>query len=364
MKIIMRVDSSQKMGSGHIMRCLTLAEKLRVSGAIVEFITRNHQGNINEQINSRGFKNYLLPNSIIDKQQHLTGYEQWLGAKPNTDADETIEIVKDMEVDWLIIDHYALDHNWEKKLRSYAKKIMVIDDMANRIHSCDILFDQTYGRKELDYNKLIPADCKLLLGSENALLRPDFSKLRQKALKRREDYCMINNILISMGSMDEENITQDVLNAVTEFKWKSKKNITIVLASAAPHLQSIKKDLSQYNLSVNVLTDVINMAELMLEADLAIGAGGTTSWERCCLALPTILITLSENQQKIGENLAKVGATITLQKDSKMKKNIKLSIEKLIQDKASYMSMCHNAAKVCDGSGAKRTVEQMMKVEV
>ena len=363
MHISIRVDSSRKIGSGHVMRCLTLAEELREFGVTVEFITRDHLGNINEHIKNKDFKVNLLPNSTTNQQQNLIGYEQWVGVKPDIDADETIQIVKDKKVDWLIIDHYALDHNWEERLRAYTKKIMVIDDMANRHHSCDLLFDQTYGRKEVDYKKLVPTNCKLLLGSENALVYPDFSKLRQQALQRRERHHAINNILISMGSMDEENITPRVLDAVALLKWKTVPKVTIVLTSGAAHLQNLRDNLAKYSFPIDLLTDVTNMSELMLESDLAIGAGGTTSWERCCLALPTILIILSENQKLIGENLANVGATITLQKGSKMEEGIKQSIETLIQNKNKYMAMCHNSAKVCDGNGAKRTVEQMMKVK-
>jgi len=362
MKVVIRTDSSQKIGSGHVMRCLTFSQELRKSGATVEFIVREHQGNINELIKNKGFKITLIPNTVIEKKQSLTEYEQWLGVTQEVDASETIQILKDKKIDWLILDHYALDYNWEEKLRSYTRKIMVIDDMANRRHLCDILLDQTYGRKEVSYKKLVPTDCKLLLGSENALLRPNFSKLRQQAIKRREECHIINNILISMGSMDEENITSIVLDVLVKYKWKTQPNITIVLASSAPHLQRIKNNLSKYNFPITILTDVTNMAQLMLRSDLAIGAGGTTSWERCCLALPTILIVLSENQKTIAENLSKAGAVIKLQKNSKVKKNIKFSIEGLMQDKDSYMEMCFNAAKVCDGSGVKRTVEQMINI--
>ena len=363
MIIGIRVDASIIMGSGHVMRCLVLAEELHGRNATVEFVTRNHLGNLNKQIRGKGFKVHsLLTTSETKIKKSITGYKQWLGVEQETDAYETIEVLVNKKIDWLIIDHYALDHIWEENLRPYVKKIMVIDDMEKRQHNCDILFDQTFGRKKLDYKKLVPNDCKLLLGSENALLRPNFAKVRPLALHRRDRYGSIGNILVSMGSMDEENITTRVLNALSLVKWKTLPNVSVVLTSNSPYLQEINNNLYKYNVPIKVLIDVPNMEELMLKSDLAIGAGGSTSWERCCLALPTILIVLSENQQKIGENLSKAGAAITLQKNDRMEYNIRHSIATLMQNKSIYMKICNSASKICDGNGVKKTVNKILSV--
>jgi len=352
------------------MRCLTLAGVLRQSGAEVQFVCRKHSGNLIDLVHQNEFVVHALsvPGDIksSDFSENNSGneYESWLGTSQDQDAQETIAVVQKNKQYWLIVDHYALDQKWETKMRPHVRKIMVIDDMANRQHDCDILLDQTYGRKITDYQPLISEDCKLILGSGNALLRPDFSKLRSSALQRREKLKSIKRLMISMGSMDEANITPKIIEALTCIDWETKPTIDVVLTSGAPHIATVKEIAANSKLTVNVIVDASNMAELMLEADLAIGAGGTTSWERCCLALPTILIILSENQKIIGKNLANIGATITLQKDSKMEERIKQSIEMLMQNKNNYMAMCHNSAKLCDGNGAKRTVDQMMKVKV
>jgi len=363
--VFIRTDASQKIGSGHVMRCLTLAEELRNSGAIIEFITRIHLGNLNQQIKSKGFKLHLLPTSKeIIAPQNLIEYEQWLGVKQKTDAEDTIQLLSGKKLDWLIIDHYALDKVWEDKLRPYTDKIMVIDDLANRSHNCEILLDQTYGRNRSDYIKWVNNSCKIVLGSNNSLIRPEFSKLRMRALKHREKYNTIKNIMVSMGSMDEKNITLRVLNAISSVNWQIPPEVNIVLTSGAPHLQKIRENVTKYDFKVQLLIDVTNMAELMMRSDLAIGGGGTTSWERCTVALPTVLIILAENQQKVGENLAESGAVIMLQDNNLMEDNVRQAIISVIQDKIRYIKMSKNASKVCDGLGAQRVVNEMLSVDI
>jgi len=265
--------------------------------------------------------------------------------------------------EWIIIDHYALDKDWEMRIKDCTKNIMVIDDMANREHFCNVLLDQTFGRDKLEYKQLVPKNCKLLLGSDNSLLRPEFKALRSKAIKHRKQHDFIRNILVSMGGIDEENFTLKVLDIISLVEWEELPIITVVLTSKAPYLQEIYDNLHKYYFPIQVMIDVDNMAELMLKSDLAIGAGGVTSWERCCLALPTLLIVLAENQQKVAENLDKFGAVKMIKKDSKMKSNIINFIKELMMDKNAYLNMCDNAAKVCDGDGVYRTVKQMFLMD-
>jgi UDP-2,4-diacetamido-2,4,6-trideoxy-beta-L-altropyranose hydrolase len=363
MLIIIRADASLQMGSGHIMRCLTLAEVLRDLGETVEFVTRNHSGNLNDFITSKKFKVHLLPNlHEAGSQQNLEGYEQWLGVKYEIDAIETIDVLLAVQVDLLIVDHYALGYKWEKKIREYVKKIVVIDDLANRNHDCDILLDQTFGRQESDYDQCVPEYCKLLVGSSYALLRPDFKRFRSLALQRRETHQVIKRVMVLMGGMDEVNMTQRVLNALSLMEWVSPPIINVVLSSGAPHLKEINDNATKYSYQVNVLSDITNMAELMLESDLSIGGGGTTTWERCCMALPTILIILADNQKKIGENLAQIGATITIHDDSNLNYDIKQALTRLMHSKKRYAIMSLNASKICDGGGAKRTVKKILSI--
>jgi len=301
MLVFFRTDSSQKKGSGHVMRCLTLAEKLQESGAIVEFIVRNNEGNINNQIKSKCFKVNLLPNSTIKSQQELTDYEQWLGVEQSTDADETISIVKDKEVEWLIVDHYALDHNWEEKLRPYTKKIMVIDDLANRKHDCDLLLDQNYINNKSRYNDLLSPDTVKLLDPKYALLRKEF--VENKNNRRQGN--TIKRVFVFFGGTDPDNLTKLALKALTKPKLKHLL-VDVVIGSANPHQSELKKEIEKHsNIKLHIQVD--NIAELMSKADLAIGAGGATTWERMALGLPSIVITIADNQVAFTKDLDRDG---------------------------------------------------------
>ena len=168
MKILFRVDSSEIIGSGHVMRCLTLAEALHDSEIAIEFITRDHPGNLNEFFKNKGFKVHLLPNhEMPESQQNLTGYEHWLGVPQEVDAAQTIEVVVSKDSDWLIIDHYALGREWEERLRPHTGRIMVIDDLANRNHDCDLLFDQNlFEDMSARYQGKLTEKCIQLLGPQ------------------------------------------------------------------------------------------------------------------------------------------------------------------------------------------------------
>ncbi len=361
MRVVIRACASQQIGSGHVVRCLALAEALRQHDASVVFICRDNPGNLIAHIKQKGFAVITLPRhprQVLDDAS--TGYQRWLGVSQQEDAEDTIQAIAKQPVDWLIADHYALDQDWENLLRPYVDKIMVIDDLANRRHHCEMLLDQTYGRDVSDYRPLVPASTRLLLGSNNALLRSEFARARPLAIKRREQYEGIGRILVSLGSMDESNVTPSVLQALALVKWQLRPVIDIVLTSAAPHLSALKLMLEDFPLVVNLHINVDDMAERMLNADLAIGAGGTTSWERCSLALPSILMILADNQVVICQNLERAGAAISLQLNDSTITNIKDSIERLARDDSAYRAMSLSASEICDGAGATRVARELV----
>ena len=201
MRVVFRVDASTKMGSGHVMRCLTLAEELEKNGSDVSFISRAHEGNLNYLIFKREFQVHELQNSIFSessiKSIKADNYYVWLGVTEDKDAQETIKAIGIDKPDWLIVDHYALSEKWEKTVRPYVKNIMVIDDLANRSHDCDLLLDQNWFENMGNrYEGLVPAGCTKLLGPEYALLRPEFSEAR-KSLKQRNG--KVDKIFVFFG---------------------------------------------------------------------------------------------------------------------------------------------------------------------
>ena len=334
MNIVFRVDSSSQMGVGHLMRCLTLADELKKQNHNATFICRELKGNLIKLIEHRVL---ILP---VDKDfQSDDLYLSWLGATQEQDAKQTIQVIHD-NADLLIVDSYALDEVWHKQLKPHAKKIMVIDDLADREFDCDVLLNQNLASKQGDYQGKVPSDCELLLGCEYALLRPEFAAFRKRALEKRKKTQEIKNILISMGGSDKKNITYNVLQQLNDGF-----NIVVVLSSASLHREMIMDYVKGKNIEVIINAD--NMAELMLDADLAIGAGGSTSWERCCLGLPTLLFVIAENQRVIAENLEHLGAVIIV-------RSLKDDLQMMVSNFELWKTMSEKSQAICDGFGVKR----------
>jgi UDP-2,4-diacetamido-2,4,6-trideoxy-beta-L-altropyranose hydrolase len=349
MKIIIRVDSSKKIGSGHVTRCLTLAVGLRDLGVIIEFVARDHSGSMIAQINNKGFKVNLLPAPSIVKQiKNLNEYEEWLGVKQSIDANETIQIISNMEVDWLIVDHYALDHKWEKRLRPYTGKIMVIDDLANRIHDCEILLDQNLFKDiSTRYQGKTPKHCIHLLGPKYALLQPDYAKFRKQVQPRQQPP---SNLLIFFGGVDQHNLTGLTLAALKSVD--ALFNVDVIMSKQSPHYKMIKNQIDDM-LDVQLYSDLPSLAPLVLKADLAIGAGGSTTWERLCLGLPSLVVTLADNQRVANNYLYQLGL-IDLIGDIEVvtKADIVASIErKLNYNSNSIKHYTKNCMEICSGQG-------------
>jgi len=287
----------------------------------------------------------LLQDVQIDNK---LAHSHWLGATQHQDAKECVNILQAKKADCLIVDHYALDEDWHNELNRYCDKLIVIDDIADRKFECDVLLNQNLGACEDDYNNKIPNESTLLLGCDYVLLRPEFAKLREQALKKRENTKDIKNILISMGGSDPDNLTYNILqNINNDF------NITVVLGSSIPHIEMIKS--YAINKNINVIVDANNMAELMLNADLSIGAGGSTSWERCTLGLPTLLFITADNQKDVAKNLEKVGAV-------KIVKDLKQDLYFILSNLNAWKVMSNKASQVSDGLGTNQVAEYILKI--
>ena len=319
-KIIFRADASLLMGSGHVMRCLTLAEALKAKGAECHFISRAHPGHLLKLIRQRGFAVTALPMEwpppqvkmqVVGERPEESDHASWLNCDWQTDAEQTRVIMQKLHPDWLVVDHYALDQRWETALRSYCHKIMVIDDLADRHHECVLLLDQNLGRQSQDYVGLVPAHCKVLAGPQYALLRPEFAALRAYSLKRRQQP-VLKHVLITMGGVDQRNDTGKVLSALKGCTLPKDLHISVVMGLRAPWLQQVQAQAQDMPWPTEVLVNISDMAQSMADSDLSIGAAGSTSWERCCLGLPTLLVVLADNQRAIAEALQSAGAARTL----------------------------------------------------
>lgn len=349
MKVVFRADAGTDMGIGHVMRCLTLADGLAARGASCHFVCRDRPGHMASQIAGRGYAVRLLAKR--------SGVPGWLGTDEDQDAEDTLAALGRDVVDWFVTDHYGIGALWEKRFRQSGSRLLAIDDLANRAHECDLLLDQTLGRVAADYAGLVPRDATLLLGASMALLRPRFAALRQGSLGRqRRD---IGRMLVSLGGADASNLTTRVIDAIDRCAWAKPPAVDIVLGGVNPWISEVRTRAEQSPASMRVLVDVGDMAELMLSADLAIGTAGTTSWERCCLGLPSILIVAADNQRRTAGALTAAGAAIVLEASERLVDDLVTAITRFSQQQSLLAAMSRNAAVVVDGEGCGRVLYAM-----
>lgn len=358
MKCLFRADASQLIGAGHVMRCMALADELAKRGANVHFVCREFHGHLAEQLTAQGHKVHLLRPKSEDTQS--TQHASWLGADQTTDVQETLEIIVSIGTpDWVIADHYGIDAVWHGLVRQRARRLLVIDDLADRDYECDLLVDVTLNRKKKEYQGRVPEETRLLLGPAYSLLRPQFIENRKLALEKRTQFQGVNRILVSMGGSDPLNATGFVLQALNRTRQGLK--VDVVLGKHAPHISEVKKLIQKRGNNVVVHHDVRNMAELMLSADVAIGTPSTTALERCCLGLPSIVITTEVNQYDTAKSLHKSGAVKSVGRlDELAPETLVDSLFALVTNKDDWFAMSHQAASLCDGQGVSRTVKAMM----
>lgn len=295
MKVAIRADASTLIGSGHVVRCRTLAEALSGRGADIMFLCRLHENNLVDQLRGAGFAVASLPLG----NPHTPGFDPWLGHSVDGDAHDTRGALEQsgFAPDWLVVDHYGLDAQWEDAVRSNAR-VMVIDDIADRRHHCDLLLDQNLiSGWQHRYEGLVRPGTTQLLGPKYALLQPRYATIHEAARNRKPG---TPRILVYFGAADTMGLTLQVVEALRTLR--DHLEIDVVIGSANPFRSRIAIAVdgdSRFRLH----DSMPSLAELMLTADLAVGASGATSWERICLFLPALIATLAENQRPIADEI-------------------------------------------------------------
>ena len=357
MNVAFRVDASDKIGTGSFMRCLTLAEALRNEGASVQFFCRQHPGNLIELLKLRSIPVTALPAPENTKDiSDNDGYACWLGVSQEEDAEQVINQLASIQPQWLVVDHYGIDEIWEQRLQPHAHKIMVIDDLANRRHKCSLLLDQNYTAQRR-YEQLVPQHCVMLLGPMYALLRSEYAACRARQTRRYSD---IGRILVYFGGSDSANISELAMQALSSPQLKHLV-VDLLIGANNPHHTSLMQHASSRP-STFADKSQTNLANLMAQADLAVGAGGATTWEHMCLGLPSLLVTCAENQIPLAQTLTRENL-IWLIGDSTL--ITAAQIHDAIVERLSgqnHASVSASTSQICDGSGTSRVLESMKTI--
>ena len=318
---IFRTDASVAIGGGHVRRCLALADALVEAGWEIGFVCSAAARSIVPALGARGF-------AVVEPP----AFEKAAA-----------------RCDLLVVDDYRLDAAFESAARGWAKRILVIDDLANRRHDCDVLLDQSPGRERSAYAGLVPKECELLLGASYALLDPRFRVLR----RQRRPVGRVRRIFVNFGTTDTANAASLALDAIAEARLGAA--IDIVVGSAAPHLAALRTKVAALGAGVSLHIDVDDVAALMRGSDLAIGAGGVGALERCALGVPSAILTVAENQHDNARALAVAGAALYWGDiGSRETAEISEALKLLAADQAGRAAMSDAAAALVDGLGAAR----------
>ena len=362
--ILIRCDASLMIGSGHVMRCLTLARELQRHGAEVSFLCRRQPGDLINLLQPE-FAVLALPEQTLAACSGLDGrdlYSSWLGCTQDQDAAHCLEVINKSGIKsptWLVVDHYGLDECWEAQLLAglsgtdAATKLLVIDDLADRCHQADLLLDQnffgeiTYHR----YKDLVPPHCCQLLGPNYALLGPEYAQLHPLVPQRTQ----LSRVLVFFGGVDLDNLSSRALEALLD-PALAHLAVDVVLGRQSPHRKAVEHLVSLRSNTI-LHGQLPSLAGLISRADLALGAGGATTWERVCLGLPSLVVAIARNQIPIAEALDQAGY-VQLLGDS-----ASVTAEKIRSTLLSLLSQPQPgtaAAALTDGWGASRIAIAML----
>lgn len=355
MNIAIRTDASTRIGLGHLTRCRTLAAALRERGAAVRFICRAHPGHRIADVSADGYPVAALP--APPAQDTADGdYAAWLGVTQAQDAVETSAGLTDDRPDWLIVDHYALDADWELILRPHVGRLLVIDDLANRRHLCDLLLDQNYTPAgAARYRGLLPPGSETLIGPAYALLRPEYTEYR-RTLRQRSG--QVRRVLVFFGGTDPQDLSGRALTALSA-PALAHLAVELVIGANHPQREALAAQAAARP-GTRVHGPRPHLADLMAVADLAIGAGGATTWERCCLGLPSLVVSVADNQRPACAALDADGLIRYLgHHDRVTSATLRAAVLELLATPDRRRVLSTAGATLVDGRGAGRVSEAM-----
>jgi len=340
--LVIRADGNAAMGIGHLMRCLSLAQAWKDAGGIVSLITACPSKKLLDRFRCEAFSVALMEEMCPNSQ----------------DWDKTERVLNEHPDAWVVVDGYHFEQFYYQRIKRLGNLLLVIDDMANlKNYHADIVLNQNLNSESLHYP--CETDANLLVGTRYVLLRREFRRFRGW---KREIPRTCHNVLVSLGGADPYNQTLKVLNALE--KIEANLHINVVLGATNPNRESLINCTPVKNRNIDILEASDNMAGLMVQSDLAITSGGSTTWELCFLGLPSVQIILAKNQEKVAGELGKRGVIVNLGwYEDVTENNIIVAVKELIDNAEARKSMSIKGRAIVDGKGAERVVSAMRAIE-
>ncbi len=365
MLIGIRVDASLKMGTGHTYRMLTLAHKLKSKGHKVFFVSRKLKGNLIDFVRN-SFELLELPEPKTNECNNThCSHAKWLEVDYSKEINQSYNAIKahleqsgQQKLDWLVIDHYALEKEYQLAMQSLAVRCLQVDDLADRAHHVDILLDQNYYQQgSTRYDGLLPQETLRLCGPSFALLRDDFSLCR-KQLEPYEERFAKHQVVLFFGGIDLANETSKALKGLLSVE--SQDHFHVIIGINNPHKDQVTTLCNKYSDRVSLHVQVNNMTDFFASSYLYVGAVGATTWERCVMALPGLVCSVAENQTQLALEIDEANAHIYLGLNSKLHE---IDYARAYSQLIANAELLKNQSKICeqlvDGDGAQTVVNRM-----
>ena len=339
-RLAVRVDASSAIGTGHVFRCLALTDEMRRMGSEIVYVCAEAPGHPRDLLIDKGYRVHVIAPD--------------LSLESDAAAMRSV-LALDGPFDWLLVDHYKLNADWERAAAGIASRIAAIDDLADRHHDVDLLIDSSHDASQAGlYENLVPLDAQLALGSEYVLLRREFFETPPP----ERDFGAVRRILVTLGGNDPVNATGLTLEALDDPAFSSVQ-IDLTLGVSNPRLEAhMSKARAMANVTVHVQSP--RMAELMAKADICLGAGGMTSWERCYMGLPSLILVIADNQREFAAKMEKMGCARSLGWSEKISKaDLRSAILEAIRDTAWREKTSRTGQSRVDGQGVFRIIDRL-----
>lgn len=341
--LLVRADANARMGTGHLMRCLALAQAWQAQGGALVFVTACNSDGLRQRLSDEDFQ-------VIGLQHPYPASVDWaltskvLAAHPGA---------------WVVLDGYHFDPSYQLHIKEAGHPLLVIDDMAHLDHYyADVVLNQNIHAGQLAYSR--EPYTRLLLGTRYVLLRREFWPWRGW---RRETPQVARKVLVTLGGSDPDNQTLKVVRALQQVDVSGLEAV-VVAGASNPHHQELEFAIRDSQLDIRLVRNVSNMPELMAWADVAVSAGGSTCWELAFMTLPSLLLVLAENQQEAATMLSEVGVSFCLGEAVCVDvRPIALTLTTLMKDHEARLTMSQQSSRLIDGFGGARVLQSINRAK-
>lgn len=336
MNLLIRTDASIAIGTGHVMRCLALAQAWQDVGGSAVFAMAESTPAVKARLVSEGLSVVAISGEVGSPE----------------DARQTRAVAEEANANWIVADGYRFESKYQRTLKDGGQRLLVLDDYGHSDHyTADVVLNQNVLASERQYARREPYT-RLLLGSTYALLRREFLAWRDW---KRVITPLCRRLLIMMGGSDPENVTAKVIEASLQFESLEK---IVVVGGSNPHWSNLGK-LSAHDKSIMLLKNADDMPKLMAEADVAISAAGSTCWELCFMALPSLLIDVAGNQTTVARELDRLGCAVHLGNQKVKRATISANLQRVADSPEPRESMSERSRKLVDGLGTQRVINAL-----